>query len=80
MYAKLGKFIDIQTKLPKNLQRNVQNAMENLKNIMENLHYLECKNCGFKDDRDHVAVANITKKFKELLLNLNGLEGEGLGT
>jgi len=47
---------------------------------MENLHYLECKNCGFKDDRDHVAVANITKKIKELLLNPKGLEGEGLGT
>jgi hypothetical protein len=35
MYAKLEKFIDIQTKLPKNLQRNVQNAIMNLKNIME---------------------------------------------
>ena len=35
MYAKIGKFIDIQTKLPKNLQRNVQNAIMNLKNIME---------------------------------------------
>jgi hypothetical protein len=35
MYAKLEKFIDIQTKLPKNLQRNVQNAIMNLKNTME---------------------------------------------
>ena len=35
MYAKLEKFIDIQTKLPKILQRNVQNAIMNLKNIME---------------------------------------------
>jgi len=42
-------------------------------------HYLECKKCGFKDDRDHIAVANITKKFKNLLLNPKGLEGEGLG-
>jgi transposase len=41
--------------------------------------HLECKQCGFKDDRDHVAVANITKKIKELLLNPKGLEGEGLG-
>jgi len=35
MYAKIGKFIDIQIKLPKNLQKNVQNAIMNLKNIME---------------------------------------------
>ncbi|MEM3508505.1 MAG: zinc ribbon domain-containing protein [Nitrososphaerota archaeon] len=46
----------------------------------DSFHYLECKNCGFKDDRDHIAVANITKKFLKLLLNSKSLEGEGLGT
>ncbi|MEM3418606.1 MAG: transposase, partial [Nitrososphaerota archaeon] len=57
-------------------------------------HYLECKSCGYKDDRDHIAVANITKKFlmklweirARLLLSFEmnkkdrSLEGEGFGT
>ncbi|MEM2264043.1 MAG: zinc ribbon domain-containing protein, partial [Nitrososphaerota archaeon] len=46
----------------------------------DGFHYLECKNCGYKDDRDHIAVANITKKFLKLLLNSKSLEGEGLRT
>jgi len=57
------------------------------------LHHFECKNCGFKEDRDYIAVANITKKFlmklweKRLGLLLGfgmnkdqSLEEEGLGT
>jgi IS605 OrfB family transposase len=57
------------------------------------LHHLECKNCGFKEDRDYVAVANIAKKFLmklyevrlRLLLGFGmnkdqSLEEEGLGT
>jgi IS605 OrfB family transposase len=57
------------------------------------LHHFECKNYGFKDDRDYIAVANITKKFlmklweKRLRLLLGfgmnkdqSLEEEGLGT
>jgi IS605 OrfB family transposase len=57
------------------------------------LHHFECKNCGFKDDRDCIAVANITKKFLiklwetrlGLLLGFEmnkdqSLEEEGLGT
>jgi IS605 OrfB family transposase len=65
---------------PKNTSKKCPKCNNELKEYNGNLHYLECKQCGFKDDRDHIAVANITKKFKELLLNLNGLEGEGLGT
>jgi IS605 OrfB family transposase len=64
---------------PKDTSKKCPKCNGELKEYNGNLHYLECKNCEFKDDRDHVAVANITKKFKELLLNLNGLEGEGLG-
>ncbi|MEM2928392.1 MAG: transposase [Nitrososphaerota archaeon] len=57
------------------------------------LHHLECKNCGFKDDRDYIAVANITKKFLMKLWEIRArlflgfemnkdqsLEGEGFGT
>ena len=65
---------------PKDTSKKCPKCNNELKEYNGNLHYLECKNCGFKDDRDHVAVANITKKFKELLLNPKGLEGEGLGT
>jgi IS605 OrfB family transposase len=65
---------------PKDTSKKCPKCNNELKEYNGNLHYLECKNCGFKDDRDHIAVANITKKFKELLLNPNGLEGEGLGT
>jgi IS605 OrfB family transposase len=65
---------------PKNTSKKCPKCNNELKEYNGNLHYLECKQCGFKDDRDHIAVANITKKFKELLLNPKGLEGEGLGT
>jgi IS605 OrfB family transposase len=57
------------------------------------LHHFECKNCGFKEDRDCIAVANIAKKFLMklwetrlgLLLGFGmnkdqSLEEEGLGT
>jgi len=57
------------------------------------LHHFECKNCGFKEDRDCIAVANIAKKFLMklwetrlgLLLGFEmnkdqSLEEEGLGT
>jgi IS605 OrfB family transposase len=64
---------------PKDTSKKCPNCNNELKEYNGNLHYLECKQCGFKDDRDHIAVANITKKFKELLLNPKGLEGEGLG-
>jgi IS605 OrfB family transposase len=65
---------------PKDTSKKCPKCNNELKEYNGNLHYLECKNCDFKDNRDHVAVANITKKFKELLLNPKGLEGEGLGT
>jgi IS605 OrfB family transposase len=65
---------------PKDTSKKCPKCNNELKEYNGNLHYLECENCGFKDDRDHVAVANITKKIKELLLNHKGLEGEGLGT
>jgi putative transposase len=65
---------------PKDTSKKCPKCNNELKEYNGNLHYLECKQCGFKDDRDHIAVANITKKFKELLLNPKGLEGEGLGT
>jgi IS605 OrfB family transposase len=68
------------------------NELEKDKNFND-LHHFECKNCGFKDDRDYIAVANITKKFlmklweKRLGLLLGfgmnkdqSLEEEGLGT
>jgi len=64
---------------PKDTSKKCPKCNNELKEYNGNLHYLECENCGFKDDRDHIAVANITKKFKELLLNPKGLEGEGLG-
>ncbi|MEM2668412.1 MAG: transposase [Candidatus Methanomethylicaceae archaeon] len=38
------------------------NELEKDKNFND-LHHFECKNCGFKDDRDYIAVTNITKKF-----------------
>ena len=31
--------------------------------VHRELHHFECKNCGFKEDRDCIAVANIAKKF-----------------
>jgi IS605 OrfB family transposase len=55
---------------PKDTSKKCPKCNNELKEYNGNLHYLECKNCDFKDDRDHIAVANITKKFKELLLNL----------
>jgi IS605 OrfB family transposase len=78
---------DTSKKCPK-----CNNELEKDKNFND-LHHLECKNCGFKDDRDWIAVANITKKFlmklweKRLGLLLGfemnkdqSLEEEGLGT
>ncbi|MEM3407598.1 MAG: zinc ribbon domain-containing protein, partial [Nitrososphaerota archaeon] len=69
------------------------NELKNDKNFND-LHHLECKNCGFKDDRDYIAIANITKKFltklweirARLLLSFKmnkkdrSLKGEGFGT
>jgi IS605 OrfB family transposase len=78
---------DTSKKCPK-----CNNELEKDKNFND-LHHFECKNCGFKDDRDYIAVANITKKFlmklweKRLGLLLGfgmnkdqSLEEEGLGT
>jgi IS605 OrfB family transposase len=78
---------DTSKKCPK-----CSNELEKDKNFND-LHHFECKNCGFKDDRDCIAVANITKKFlmklweKRLGLLLGfgmnkdqSLEEEGLGT
>jgi IS605 OrfB family transposase len=48
---------DTSKKCPK-----CNNELEKDKNFND-LRHLECKNCGFKDDRDWIAVANITKKF-----------------
>jgi IS605 OrfB family transposase len=78
---------DTSKKCPK-----CNNELEKDKNFND-LHHFECKNCGFKEDRDYIAVANITKKFlmklweKRLRLLLGfgmnkdqSLEEEGLGT
>jgi IS605 OrfB family transposase len=78
---------DTSKKCPK-----CNNELEKDKNFND-LHHFECKNCGFKEDRDYIAVANITKKFlmklweKRLGLLLGfgmnkdqSLEEEGLGT
>ena len=78
---------DTSKKCPK-----CSNELEKDKNFND-LHHFECKNYGFKEDRDYIAVANITKKFlmklweKRLRLLLGfgmnkdqSLEEEGLGT
>jgi len=78
---------DTSKKCPK-----CNNELEKDKNFND-LHHFECKNCVFKEDRDYIAVANITKKFlmklweKRLGLLLGfgmnkdqSLEEEGLGT
>jgi len=78
---------DTSKKCPK-----CNNELEKDKNFND-LHHFECKNCVFKEDRDYIAVANITKKFlmklweKRLRLLLGfgmnkdqSLEEEGLGT
>jgi IS605 OrfB family transposase len=64
---------------PRDTSKKCPKCNNELKEYNGNLHYLECKQCGFKDDRDHIATTNIMKKFKDLLLNPKGLEGEGLG-
>jgi IS605 OrfB family transposase len=78
---------DTSKKCPK-----CNNELEKDKNFND-LHHFECKNCGFKEDRDCIAVANIAKKFLMklwetrlgLLLGFEmnkdqSLEEEGLGT
>jgi IS605 OrfB family transposase len=78
---------DTSKKCPK-----CNNELEKDKNFND-LHHFECKNCGFKEDRDCIAVANIAKKFLMklwetrlgLLLGFGmnkdqSLEEEGLGT
>jgi transposase len=57
---------------PKNTSKKCPKCNNELKEYNGNLHYLECKQCEFKDGRDHIAIANITKKSKDLLLNLKG--------
>jgi IS605 OrfB family transposase len=78
---------------PKNTSKKCPKCNGELKECNNTIHNLECKKCGFKDDRDWIAVANITKKFlmklweKRLRLLLGfgmnrdqSLEEEGLGT
>jgi IS605 OrfB family transposase len=48
---------------PKNTSKKCPKCNGELKECNNTIHNLECKNCGFKDDRDWIAVANITKKF-----------------
>jgi len=48
---------------PKDTSKKCPKCNGELKECNNTIHNLECKNCGFKDDRDWIAVANITKKF-----------------
>jgi IS605 OrfB family transposase len=48
---------------PKDTSKKCPKCNGELKEYNNTIHNLECKNCGFKDDRDWIAVANITKKF-----------------
>jgi IS605 OrfB family transposase len=48
---------------PKGTSKKCPKCNGELKECNNTIHNLECKNCGFKDDRDWIAVANITKKF-----------------
>jgi IS605 OrfB family transposase len=48
---------------PKNTSKKCPKCNNELKECNNTIHNLECKKCGFKDDRDWIAVANITKKF-----------------
>jgi len=48
---------------PYNTSKICPKCNEELKEYNNTIHNLECKKCGFKDDRDWIAIANITKKF-----------------
>jgi len=48
---------------PKDTSKKCPKCNGELKEYNNTIHNLECKKCGFKDDRDWIAVANITKKF-----------------
>jgi IS605 OrfB family transposase len=48
---------------PKNTSKKCPKCNGELKECNNTIHNLECKKCGFKDDRDWIAVANIAKKF-----------------
>jgi|GEM_PF-4386089 len=48
---------------PKDTSKKCPKCNGELKECNNTIHNLECKKCGFKDDRDWIAVANITKKF-----------------
>ncbi|MEM2265119.1 MAG: transposase [Nitrososphaerota archaeon] len=79
---------------PKDTSKKCPKCNNELKECNNTFHNLECKQCGFKDDRDWIAVANITKKFLiklweirvGLLLGFKmnkkdrSLEGGGFGT
>jgi IS605 OrfB family transposase len=48
---------------PHNTSKKCPKCDGELKECNNTIHNLECKKCGFKDDRDWIAVANIAKKF-----------------
>jgi len=48
---------------PYNTSKKCPKCNNELKECNNTIHNLECKKCGFKDDRDWIAVANIAKKI-----------------